>query len=396
MIRFLARKFIKQHEAYDDAQVRHAYGNLTSFVGILNNIVLFAFKFIAGTLANSVSITADAVNNLSDAGSSIIALVSFKLSTKPADEKHPFGHARYECIASMLVACLILILGIELMKSSYDKIMHPEEVLFSWVSIIVLLFSIGIKYWMYSYNKTYGKRLHSSVMAATATDSISDVMATSAVLISTILSPILHFNLDGYMGIIVACFILVAGFGIIRNALDEILGKAPDEEIVKALYDRIMSYDGALGIHDMVIHDYGAHRQFASVHVEVDCKVDVLKSHDMIDNIERDVKEAMGIETVIHMDPIDVNDPLTIELRNFIISTIKQIHEDLSIHDFRIVPGETHTNLIFDVVVPYHISYSNQQILQELESYLRTAKGDHYYVVVTFDRSYTPHKKTAE
>ena len=288
MIKFLAKKTIKNYEEYDLPEVRKAYGNLTSTVGIINNVILFAFKFLAGTLTNSVSITADAVNNLSDAGSSIISLVSFKLSSKPADEKHPFGHARYECIASMLVALAILFLGIELIQTSIGKILHPQDIEFSWISIVILVLSISVKLWMYHYNKVYGDLLKSSIMEATAADSLSDCMATGAVLLSTILSPMLHFNLDGYMGVIVAVFILIAGGGIVKSALDELLGQAPDEELVKQIQNKILSYDGVLGMHDLVIHDYGAHRTFASVHVEVDYKTDVLKSHDMIDNIERD------------------------------------------------------------------------------------------------------------
>lgn len=392
MIKFLANKFIKNNQDYENMDVRQAYGTLTSCVGIINNIALFAFKFIAGTLANSVSITADAVNNLSDAGSSIISLISFKLSSKPADEEHPFGHARYECIASMIVACLVLLLGLELIKTSFNKIMYPSAIEFSWLSVIVLLFSISVKFWMYSYNRLYGKYLRSSVMEATAADSKSDVMATGAVLLSTILSPILHFNLDGYMGIIVACFIIIAGCGIVRNALDEILGKAPDEDLVSKLQKKIMDYQGVLGLHDMVIHDYGAHRQFASVHVEVDCRIDVLRSHDMIDNIEHDIKKNMGIEIVIHMDPIDIDDPLTNELRAFMKEVIKRVHDELSIHDFRIVSGETHTNMIFDVVVPYHIHMSNQEILKAIEDIVHKEKGEHYYFVITFDRSYISSK----
>ena len=330
MISFLAKTFIKDYQNTDDENVRHAYGNLTSLVGIVNNIVLFIFKFMAGTLAGSVSITADAVNNLSDAGSSIISLISFRLSSRPADEEHPFGHARYECIASMLVACLILLLGFELIKTSAGKILHPEEVLFSWVSVIVLVVSIGVKLWMYMYNHHYGKVLSSSIMEATAADSISDVMATGAVLLSTILSPILHFNLDGYMGVIVACLIIYAGGGIIKSALDELLGKAPSKELVQSLKDKIYEYDGVLGIHDLIIHDYGVNRLFASVHVEVDYKVDVMKSHDMVDNIERDVKKSMGIELVIHMDPIKRDDPVTNELKEFIKKALKAIHKDLN------------------------------------------------------------------
>ncbi|MEF2783594.1 MAG: cation diffusion facilitator family transporter [Clostridium sp.] len=389
MIKFLAKKTIKNYEEYDLPEVRKAYGNLTSTVGIINNVILFAFKFLAGTLTNSVSITADAVNNLSDAGSSIISLVSFKLSSKPADEKHPFGHARYECIASMLVALAILFLGIELIQTSIGKILHPQDIEFSWISIVILVLSISVKLWMYHYNKVYGDLLKSSIMEATAADSLSDCMATGAVLLSTILSPMLHFNLDGYMGVIVAVFILIAGGGIVKSALDELLGQAPDEELVKQIQNKILSYDGVLGMHDLVIHDYGAHRTFASVHVEVDYKTDVLKSHDMIDNIERDFKETMDLEMVIHMDPIKIDDPLTNELKALIGDILKDMNELLTMHDFRIVPGETHTNVIFDVVVPFQVKETNQELLDELIHRVREKKGKTYYLVVTFDRAYT-------
>lgn len=389
MIKFLAKKTIKNYTQYDLPEVRKAYGNLTSTVGIVNNIILFTFKFLAGTLTNSVSITADAVNNLSDAGSSIISLVSFKLSSKPADEKHPFGHARYECIASLLVALAILFLGLELIQTSIDKIINPQKIDFSVLSIVILVFSISIKLWMYFYNKSYGNLLKSSIMEATAADSLSDCMATGAVLLSAILSPILHFNLDGYMGVIVAIFILIAGGGIIKSALDELLGQAPDEELVKEIQNKILNYEGVLGMHDLVIHDYGAHRTFASVHVEVDYKTDVLKSHDMIDNIERDFKETMDLEMVIHMDPIKADDPLTNELKAFIHDILKDVNEQLTMHDFRIVPGETHTNIIFDVVVPFQVKETNQELLDDLIHRVREKKGKSYYLVVTFDRAYT-------
>lgn len=388
MIGLLAKKIISNYQNYEDSKVRQAYGNLTSTIGIINNFILFGFKFIAGTIANSVSITADAINNLSDAGSSIISLISFKLSSKPADEKHPFGHARYECIASMIVACLILILGFELVKTSFSKILHPEVIDFSLVSCMILLFSIMVKVWMYVYNKKYGKLLHSSIMEATSADSLSDAMSTLAVLISTTISPIIHFNLDGYVGLIVACLILYAGYGVIRKALDELLGQAPSDELVQKIQEKIMSYDGVLGMHDLMIHDYGAYNTFVSVHVEVDYKVDILKSHDMIDNIEKDFKEDMGIEMVIHMDPINIDDELTNELRTFIKNSVKEIDEALSIHDFRMVTGETHTNLIFDIVVPFQVEYSNQEILDQLKEKLNK-KGHKYYLVVTFDRAYT-------
>lgn len=391
MIGLLAKKYIKDYQNYEAEAVRNAYGSLTSIVGIVNNIVLFGLKFLAGTLAGSVSITADAINNLSDAGSSIISLVSFKLSSMPADEEHPFGHARYECIASMVVACLIMMLGWNLLMDSVDKILHPGEISFSWLSIVILVFSIAIKGWMYLYNHKYGKLVSSSIMEATAADSLSDAMSTSAVLISAIISPLIHFNLDGYMGVVVAVLILIAGTGIVRSALDELLGKAPEIELVEQIQEKIMAYDGVIGMHDLMVHDYGAHKTFASVHVEVDSSVDVMLSHDMIDNIERDFLKDMGIHLVIHMDPVNLNDPLTNELKVICVNFLKQIDENLSLHDFRIVSGNTHTNIIFDILVPFCSNKTNAEILKELNEKMAQLDGV-YYLVITFDRAYVPYE----
>lgn len=385
MIAFLAKKFIKHHDDFTRESVREQYGKLTSITGIGANVFLFAGKFIVGLFVNSVSIRADAINNLSDAGSSIISLVSFKLSSKPADREHPYGHARYETIASMLVAALILALGIELIQGSWVKIVDPEPIVFSFISVVILSVSILVKLWMYSYNKKYAKLLSSSMMDATAADSISDVMATGAVLISTILSPILHFQLDGYMGIIVALFIMKTGYDIIREALDVLLGKAPDETFVKALIERINSYDGVLGIHDLMVHNYGPQRTFASVHVEVDGNINVFTSHDMIDNIEREIQEEFHISLVIHMDPINTDDEMTNQLKDYINGIVTAIDERLSIHDFRIVSGDTHTNLIFDISIPYEVKQTNQELFDKIE---KDVKKDHrdYFLVITFDR----------
>lgn len=392
MIELLAKKYIKDYQDYENEKVRNAYGSLTSLVGIMNNIVLFGLKFIAGSLAHSVSITADAINNLSDAGSSIISLISFKLSSKPADAKHPYGHARYECIASMVVACLIMMLGWNLLLESIDKVIHPDEIEFSWISCIILIASILVKGWMYFYNHKYGKLVSSSMMEATATDSLSDAMSTSAVLASSIISPLIHFNLDGYMGMVVAILILFAGFGIVRSALDELLGKAPDIELVHELEAKIMAYDDVLGIHDLMIHDYGAHKTFGSVHVEVDASKDVMLLHDMIDNIERAIYLDMGIHLVIHMDPINLKDPLTAYLKEVFVQFLSEIHQELSLHDFRIVSGNTHTNIIFDILVPYSVKKNNEDILKELNEKVAQLDGV-YYLVITFDRAFVPYEK---
>lgn len=386
MISYLIRKFIPDYENVTNSRIREKYGRLTSITGVLANIFLFAVKFITGILVNSVSIRADAINNLSDAGSSIISLISFKLSNKPADKEHPFGHARYETIASLIVAALILLLGLDLIRGSWQKIISPDAITFSFVSLGVLSLSIVVKFWMYSYNKKYAKILKSSIMDATAADSISDVMATGAVLISTILSPILQFQLDGYMGIVVALFIMKTGYDIVRDALSDLLGKAPDEGLVSNLQNKIYDYPGVLGIHDLIVHNYGPQRTFASVHVEVDGNENVFLSHDMIDNIERDIHKEFDISLVVHMDPINTDDELTKTLKTYMETIVQTIHKEMTIHDFRVVSGDTHTNLIFDIAMPYDIKEDEQDIYQFIKYKVEQDHPD-YYLVVTFDRS---------
>lgn len=386
MMSYFIKKFVHDYENIANQQVREQYGRITSITGILANVFLFVVKFTTGIFVNSVAIQADAINNLSDAGSSIIALISFRLSNKPADKEHPYGHARYETIASLLVATFILILGFDLMKGSWQKIVTPDAIEFSFISVAILSISILVKFWMYAYNKKYSKLLDSSIMRATAADSISDVMATGAVLLSTILSPILNFQLDGYMGIVVALFIMKTGYDIIHDALDVLLGKAPDNELVQALIEKINEYDGVLGIHDLMVHNYGPHRTFASVHVEVDGHKNVFSSHDIIDNIERDIHKQFDISLVIHMDPINTDDEVTRSLKHYMKEMVCSIDERLSIHDFRVVSGDTHTNLIFDISIPYEVKEPDESILHKLET---TVHVDHpeYFLVITFDRT---------
>ncbi len=388
MMRFLVKHLIHNYKNIHDAKVRTKYGNLTSLVGILANLVLFLGKFFIGTIVNSVSITADAVNNLSDAGSSLISWISFKLSNRPADEEHPFGHARYEYIASMIVAILILFLGIELVQTSVNKMLHPDTIDFSFVSVGILIASILIKLWMYAYNRHYGKLLNSTVMSATAADSLSDCIATGAVLVSTCISPFIHFNLDGYMGLVVAVFIIITGGKIVRETLNALLGASPSREEVMQIVDLIKSHEGVLGIHDLMIHDYGPNHRFASVHVEVSAKEDIFISHDMIDNIEREIQEKLQIQMVIHMDPIDVDDEETNAMREKMMSIVTAIDPSLSIHDFRMVKGNTHTNLIFDCLVPYQFPLSTNEIMNQINEQL-LAFNQTYYAVVTFDHAFT-------
>ena len=395
MTNLLVKLFIKDAKNTSDAKVRQAYGQLTGLTGIVMNALLFVGKFVAGTLAGSVSITADAVNNLSDAGSSVISLLSFKLAGKPADEDHPFGHARIEYIASLAVAFIILMLGIELIQSSVEKVIHPELAVFSWVAVGVLAASMLVKLWLYRFNTSIGKRIDSVVMQAAAADSLSDVLATGAVLVSTIVSPLIGFSLDGYMGIVVACFIMWSAVGILRETMNKLLGEAPAQETEEMLARHLLRHEGVLSIHDLVVHSYGPGRTFASVHVEVDAKEDILKSHDMIDNIEREVLLDHGVQLVIHLDPVVTDDERVNTLRERVQALVADIDPELTMHDFRVVMGQTHSNLIFDVVVPHGCALSDKELTRAI---IRRVKemDESYFAVVTLDRTYVskPSHKT--
>ncbi len=389
MTKLLIRLFIKNSDDVKSEKVRGAYGKLASVVGIVSNFFLFAIKMLAGLLFHSISISADAVNNLSDASSSVITLAGFKLAERPADEQHPYGHARYEYISGLVVSFFILLLGVELIKTSFDKILHPEEVVFSWLSVAVLLVSILLKLWQSVFNKTLGKIIHSTALEATSADSRNDVISTSAVLLATLIAHFTGLNLDGYMGLAVAVFILVSGIQLVRETLNPLLGAAPDNELVDKIQQKIMSYDGVLGLHDLVIHNYGPERCFATVHIEVSAKEDILKSHDMIDNIERDFFTDLNIHLVGHLDPIVTDDEKTNALLSQTKKALKEIDPNLTMHDFRIVSGHTHTNLIFDVVVPPRYPMTDNELRQKIaEKIAAFPDGDTYYGVITIDRSY--------
>ncbi len=386
MIQWLLEHLIKDYKDVENPRVRQSYGKLGSITGIVANLLLFGGKFAVGTAARSVSITADAVNNLSDAGSSVISLLSFRLSGKPADKEHPFGHARIEYIASMAVALLILLLGGELAKTSVSKILHPQPVLYSTAMVWVLAGSILVKLGLFSFNRNLGKRIGSPVMAATAADSLSDVLATSGVLIATLAGQATGLLLDGWMGVVVACFILWSGVGIVRDALDKLLGDAPSAELTGMIEDFVLAYDGVIGVHDLVVHNYGPGRCFASLHAEVPASEDILISHDIIDNIERDIALRHGIHLVIHLDPVVTDDPEADALRARAKELVAGLGKGLSIHDFRLVKGATHYNLIFDVAVPTGCPMKDQELLAFLHDQIRSW-GD-YYPVITLDRSY--------
>lgn len=389
MTNFLIKRFIKDYENIQKTSVRSAYGKLSGVVGIVCNVLLCAVKLAAGLISGSVAITADAVNNLSDASSSIISLLGFKLAERPADDEHPYGHGRYEYLSGLMVALLIMIIGVELLKSSVDKILHPERVMFSVATACVLLFSIVLKLWMAFFNTKMGKTINSGTLEATAADSRNDVITTSAVLIAAIASKFTNVELDGFMGAAVALFILYSGFGLVKDTLDPILGKAPEPETVKAIKEKILSYPGVLGTHDLMVHDYGPGRQFASVHVEMAAESDVLESHDVIDNIERDFLKNDGIHMLVHYDPISASDSETSELRNWIAEKIKEIDSRLTIHDLRIAKGKTHTNVIFDCVVPYDTGIEEKEIKKRINNMVQENYPDHF-CVITIDRSYAP------
>lgn len=383
---FLVRRFIKNYQDTKDANVRTSVGKLSGIVGILNNLFLFVIKFLIGTIVHSVSIQADGVNNLTDAGSNIISILSFHLSNKPADKDHPFGHERTETIASLFVGILILVLGFETAKESISKVIHPGSIDFRLASVIILLVSIIVKFWMYTYNKKLSKTYDSSLLEATALDSISDVCGTTAVLVSTLLSPVLHFNLDGYMGIVVSGIILYGAYGLLRDMINSLIGEAPDPELVHNIVDMIMAHPAILGVHDMMLHNYGPNKIFASAHVEVDSSKDIFETHDHIDNIEREIKENMNIDLVLHMDPVKVNDPETELYRAKVVEAIHQIDPKWGFHDFRIVSGPTHVNLVFDLVIPFEEKYTQEEIEAMLLKYIQSDKK--IYLVLTIDHPY--------
>jgi cation diffusion facilitator family transporter len=392
MTNWLIKKFISDYKNTEDRTVRMSYGKFSSWVGIVCNVLLFIGKFIAGTLSSSVSITADAVNNLSDASSSIISLFGFKMSEKPADEDHPFGHGRYEYLSGLMVAFLIMVIGIELFRSSIDKVLHPADVEFSLLIACILIASILMKLWMALFNTTVGKKIKSETLIATAADSRNDVISTLAVLIASTVSYFTGWHLDGIMGVLVAIFILYSGFGLVKDTLNPLLGTAPDPELVNDIQKTILSYDGVLGTHDLMVHDYGPGRQFASVHVEMAAEADVLSCHDIIDNMENDFKKNFNLHMIIHYDPVVTNDPSVTNFRHWLSQEIKKIDENLTIHDLRLVPGTTHTNVIFDCVVPHNINISASEITAQIKDIV-SDKYPTYRCVITIDASFAaiPH-----
>lgn len=385
MIQLLARVFIKNQEDVENPKVRQAYGVLCGTVGIVLNMLLFAGKWLAGFLSGSIAITADAFNNLSDAGSSVLTLIGFHLSGQKPDQKHPFGHGRMEYISGLFVSVAILIMAVELIQSSVHKLIHPEAIEGSPLILAILMVSVCVKVYMAYYNKKIGKKINSAAMAATAADSMSDTIATSAVLFSTVISMAAGVNLDGWCGLLVGVFILYSGVQALKDTVDPLLGQAPDKALVEQIQSLVTSYPVVQGIHDMMIHDYGPGRRIVSLHAEVDAKGDILKIHDEIDNIERKLRETLNCHATIHMDPVEADNEEVRKLRLQTAKLIAGMELNLSIHDFRVVKGETHTNLIFDVVIPFECPLKDSEVIEKIEEGIQQYPGN-YYAVIQIDR----------
>ena len=383
----LIQMLIPDSENIRDSKVREAYGTLGSVAGIVTNILLAVLKYVAGIISGSISVTADAINNLSDAGASIISLVGVKLSAKPADKGHPYGHGRVEYISALAVAFLVLLMGIELFKSSVDKIINPVPVKFSVISLCILVFSILAKLLLGFFNKKLGKKINSAPMMAVMKDCFSDCLATGVAAIAIIVSAFSDINVDGYLGIVVAGFIFMAGFNILKDTMADLLGKPAEKEFVDEITNKILSYDKIVGVHDMIIHDYGPGRKFASAHAEVPSNENIMEIHDIIDLIERDIFNELGMIISIHMDPIVVDDEKINALRQMTSNLVSEISEEMSIHDFRVVDGTTHTNLIFDLIVPHKYKLSNEEVCKEIEDNLSKI-DERYFAVITVEHSF--------
>lgn len=388
MTSILLKLFVKDSNNTSDSAVREKYGVLGGFVGIVMNIILAIAKLIIGTFSGSISITADAVNNFSDAGSSIITLIGFKMASKPADPSHPYGHGRIEYISGLIVAFIVLIFGIELMKSSVERIINPVEITYSIWAIIVLILSIAGKIWLGLFNRKLGKAINSTAMTAVFTDCISDSGATAVTIVSMLLAHFAKINVDGILGAIVAVIIIIAGINIIRDTLDPLLGQAPDKELVDNIEKTVLSYDKVVGLHDLIIHNYGSTKIFGSVHVEVPANENVLVVHEIMDNIELEIKSKYGVEIVAHTDPIETDNELVNKNKEELLKVINSIDNRLTVHDFRLVSGPTHTNLIFDVVLPYEIKMSEEEIKSIICKKVKENKPE-FNCVITVDRNYS-------
>ena len=392
MVDLIVKTFIKNSEHTEDIAVRESYGKLSGIIAIICNLFLFAFKLLAGIISGSISITADALNNLSDMGSALIVLFGFHLAAKPADPDHPYGHGRIEYVSAFIVSGLILVVGFELLKSSVTKILHPEDITFTTLSIVILTASILVKLALYFFNNNISKRISSKALKATAQDSFNDALTTFAILISVIVMMIANINIDAYIGLIMSLFILYSGIKTAKETLDPLLGEPLDRETALAIEKEIMSFDGFLGIHDLVPHNYGPGRCFASVHVEIPADIDIVACHEKVDLCEKLVAEKLGITLTIHMDPVETDNQKLTEAKEKILEELVKIDSRLSIHDFRMTPKtEMQTNLIFDVVLPVDFSITRKELKEKIGAIARSIDPT-YVCVVEFDLDYTEAK----
>lgn len=385
MTDLILRIFVRDHKNTEDPAVRDKCGRVAGAVGIVTNFLLFLMKIIVGTVFHSVSVTADAVNNLTDSGSSVVTLIGFKMASKPADEKHPFGHARIEYLSGVIVSFIVIFLGLQLGMSSIEKILTPEENALTPVALVVLVISILAKLWQCLFYRKVGRMIKSESVEATSKDSRNDVIATSVVLLGAVITMLTDVNLDGYMGAAVALFIVFSGVQLTISTADPLLGQAPEGELVQTITEKMLSYPGIIGMHDLAVHNYGVGRCFASAHCEVDAKNDILVSHDLIDNIERDFSRDLGIHMVIHLDPVIVGDARTDALHCKVQSLVTALYPTVTIHDFRVIWGVTHSNIVFDAAVPFSVKDSDAVITQKLEAEIQKLDPD-YRTVVTIDR----------
>lgn len=389
MTKFLIKHFVKTSSSVNDPQTRASYGILSGSVGIVLNLFLFALKLVLGIISHSVAVMSSAFDHLSDSSSSLITLFGTKLSAAPPDKEHPFGHGRVEYIASFIISSIILVVGLQFLKTSIEKIIHPNSVVFSIVVIVGLGASLLVKLWMAHFNKTIGKTINSPVMIAAADDSRNDCISTVITIISASLSPFVNFPLDGVLGAFVAIFIIKNGVELIKNAVSDLVGRMGDKEYYKAIERLAKEDEKILGIHDLIVYNYGPGNLFGSCHAEVDKDGDILDLHDRIDSLERKIYDTLGIVMTIHMDPLDLKNPLLAEYKKTVLSTLASIDERLSIHDFRMVRGTTHTNLVFDVLMPFDVKKSKEEIEKSiLNSLEKTYNSVKFYLIVSFDREF--------
>ncbi len=388
MLGLLTKIFIPNAEEVTKPEVRQAYGVLCGFLGIGLNILLFAGKFLGGILSHSIAIVADAFNNLSDAGSSFITLIGFRLSGSKPDPEHPFGHGRMEYLSGLFVSVFIILMAVELLKSSVSKVFHPEQIESNWFVIGILVVSIIVKLYMSYYNRIIGKRISSTAMQATATDSLSDSIATTVVLLSTIITKMTGLYVDGYCGVLVGIFILIAGINAAKDTINPLLGQAPNPEFIEEIQNIVAKYTEIKGMHDMMVHDYGPGRVMVSFHAEVPANGDICVIHDAIDQAENELREKLGCHAVIHMDPIDTNDPETMKLKEQVLELIQELDKMISIHDFRLVKRPAYTNVMFDVVLPYEFYLSDREVEEWLKKAIQSIDTK-YYAVIYIDKEFT-------